>query len=128
MKHKPPRFRELEECKITINSIDDLINQLKQIRDKYSTGYEDVCFFYKIYNYPCFDDYCDIDIENFVVQVSYLEPIEKYNKRLEEFEKEKLREKQKLREKNKKRKLEEIETLKKLAAKYPNQLKEIMQG
>lgn len=121
MKHKPPRLRELEECKITINSIDDLINQLKQIRDKYSTGYEDVRFFYKFYSYPCFDDY-------FVVQVSYLEPIEKYNKRLEEFEKEKLREKQKLREKNKKRKLEEIETLKKLAAKYPNQLKEIMQG
>ena len=119
------RAREFtsEFLDITYTSVENAIEELQAIQKKYSKGYEDVHTEIQILG----DDDCHScggGYGKLYVNVSYLEPIETFNKKVAAAEEAQRSAKEQQKVSRKKSRESDIALLKKLAKKYPKALQE----
>lgn len=112
-----------ETLDIIYSSVDSAIEELQSIKKKYDKGYEDVQM--EISHADSNDCYsCGGGFGKLYVQVSYLEPLEIFNKKIAAAEEVQRLAKERQKAERKKSRESEVELLKKLAKKYPKALQE----
>lgn len=119
------RAREFvrESLDVVYTDVETAIQELRSIQKKYSNGYEDVRMEIELESgddcYSCGGGYGKL-----YVQVSYLEPIETFNKKVAAAEEAQRLAKERQKVARKKSRDSEITLLKKLAKKYSKALQE----
>ena len=112
-----------ETLDIVYSSVEAAIQELQTIQKKYSKGYEDVQMEIQSESYDdCYS--CGGGHAKLYVQVSYLEPIETFNKKVAAAEEAQRLAKERQKVARKKSRENEVALLKKLAKKYPKALQE----
>ena len=112
-----------ETLDIVYSSVETAILELQTIQKKYSKGYEDVQMEIESESYDdCYS--CGGGHTKLYVQVSYLESIESFNKKVAAAEEAQRLAKERQKVARKKSRESDIALLKKLAKKYPKALQE----
>lgn len=112
-----------EPLDVVYTDVETAIKELRSIQKKYSNGYEDVRMEIELEaGDDCYS--CGGGYGKLYVQVSYLEPIETFNKKVAAAEEAQRLAKERQKVARKKSRENEVALLKKLAKKYPKALQE----